>query len=107
MIPLHPLFPPGMATPTPPLTALFLGMGAMASFFIAGFFFYFWRMTRDRFFALFALAFLILAGDRALLAVMGDTALHSLIYWVRLPAFVLIIVAIIMKNIPMRGKQTP
>lgn len=73
-----------------------IGMG----FFVAGLFFLrFWRDTLDRLFALFALAFLVLAGNRVGLVL---TAQHEgkgdYLYWVRLVAFGLILAAILDKN---------
>jgi hypothetical protein len=67
---------------------------------VAGiFFFRFWRKTRDRLFALFALSFLIMAANRvqlSLSALRGARGDHF--YWVRLVSFALILVAILDKN---------
>lgn len=62
----------------------------------------FWRFqiqTRDRFFALFAAAFVMLALNYTLLAA-GDRASESrpYLYLIRLAAFLLIIAAIVDKN---------
>lgn len=59
----------------------------------------FWRETRDRLFALFAAAFFIMAGNRielTLTALQGTRGDH--LHWVRLIAFILILVAILDKN---------
>lgn len=73
-----------------------IGMG----FAVAGLFFLrFRRDTRDRLFALFSLAFFVLAVNRIGLVL---TAQHEgkgdYLYWVRLLAFGLILVAIVDKN---------
>lgn len=71
-----------------------------ASYVVAGLFFLrFWRNTRDRLFAFFAAAFWILALQRVILAFIDTTAENvAYVYWVRLLAFGLILVAIIDKN---------
>ncbi len=76
-----------------------LGMIAMG-FAVAGLFFLrFWRETRDRFFALFALAFFVLAVNRLGLVFMVERQMKGdYLYWVRFFAFVIIIIAIVDKN---------
>lgn len=79
---------------------LFLwGASAVASGTAGLFFLRFWRETRDRFFALFAAAFWCLTLNWIGLALTDppDEA-RTLLYLVRLIAFVLIIAAIIDKN---------
>lgn len=79
---------------------LFLwGASAVASWTAGLFFLRFWRETRDRFFALFAAAFWCLTLNWIGLALTEppDEA-RTLLYLVRLIAFVLIIAAIIDKN---------
>jgi hypothetical protein len=73
-----------------------IGMG----FAVAGLFFVrFWRETRDRLFALFALAFFVLAANRVGLVLMAQHDVKGdYLYWVRILAFGLIIVAIVDKN---------
>ena len=67
---------------------------------VAGLFFArFWQQTRDRLFLIFALSFWLLGAQRLALVltsaiVESDTAL----YFVRLLAFLLILVAIVDKN---------
>jgi predicted permease len=82
---------------TDPLSAGAISMG----FFIAGLFFLrFWRDTRDRLFAFFSLAFVVLAVNRAgasyFYPEIGDRGDH--LYWVRFFAFLVILLAIIDKN---------
>lgn len=68
---------------------------------VAGLFFLrFWVETRDRLFALFALAFWMMAANRvALGAYFGpDTEVQTYAYLVRLAAFLIILYAIIDRN---------
>lgn len=78
------------------MTAFVAGLLVMG-YAVAGLYFLrFWRDTRDQLFAYFALAFLLLAVQRGLLAmlVLGTTWLYGL----RLLAFVLLLAGIIAKN---------
>lgn len=71
---------------------------------IAGlFFFSFWRDSRDGLFFSFALAFLLLGVVQALLT-LADIPVEerSWVYLLRLLAFMLIIVAILRKNMTLR-----
>ncbi|MEO6002076.1 MAG: DUF5985 family protein [Opitutus sp.] len=66
---------------------------------IGSLFWRYWRMTRDRLFASFAVSFWILALERILLVAGGSEAHPSpAIYVTRLVAYVVLIVAIIGKN---------
>jgi hypothetical protein len=80
--------------------------GAIAmGFLVAGvFFFRFWRETRDRLFALFAVSFFVLAVNRAGIGLAGSGDARDYLYWVRLLAFALILAAILDKN---RSRQPP
>jgi hypothetical protein len=76
-----------------------IGVIAMASVVAALFFLRFWRDTGDRLFLIFSAAFFLLAATRVGLAlshVQQEPQTHW--YWVRLTAFVLILVAIVDKN---------
>lgn len=67
------------------------------------FFFRFWARTRDRLFLSFAAAFWLMALNQALLTLSGDPREEqSWIYLIRLAAFILIIIAILRKNIKPR-----
>ncbi len=83
---------------------LFLGgMLAMGYLVAALFFLRYWRRTRERLFASFAIALVILAVQRALLA--ADLAIvedRTWYYGLRLLAFVIILLAILDKN---RGER--
>lgn len=77
-------------------------MGALAmGFGIAGLFFLrFWRETRDRLFAFFALAFFILAASRVWFAFVAPNNVQGdYLYWVRLLAFGMVLLAILDKNL--------
>ena len=79
----------------------YLITGALAmAYFVAGMFFLrFWRDTRDRLFASFALAFLLLGVQRVALGVSNaGTENLTFLYVIRLSAFLLILWAIIDKN---------
>lgn len=79
------------------MIAFFYGM-ITAGFLIAGLFFAkFWRRSRDPLFAIFALAFWLLAVNQALLMLVPREE-QSWIYLLRLAAFALIAVAIVRKN---------
>lgn len=79
---------------------IFLG-GALAMGYVVAalFFLRFWRQARDRLFAIFAGAFLLLAVQRLLLAVNVTLVEDRTWYYgLRLVAFLLILFAIIDKN---------
>lgn len=76
-----------------------LGTMAMACWVVALFFLRFWRDTRDRLFALFAVSFVLLGFTRIGLALSHEpTEMQTYYHWIRLAAFLLILVAIIDKN---------
>jgi hypothetical protein len=77
-----------------------LATGAIAmGYAVAGLFFLrFWRKTRDRLFALFALAFVVLSLNRVADGVFPGVS--GAVYWVRFAAFALILAAIVDKNRP-------
>jgi hypothetical protein len=70
------------------------------AYLTAGLFFLrFWKETRERLFAIFAIAFAVLAANRALLVLFREThEAHSWLYFVRLLAYVLLLAAILDKN---------
>jgi hypothetical protein len=79
-----------------------------AGCFTAGLLFLrFWKLSRDRLFLIFAIAFWILAVHWLGFAILrpNDDATHHL-YWARFAAFALIIVGIVDKNrSPMRTQR--
>jgi heme A synthase len=72
---------------------------------VAGLFFAkFWRRSRDPLFAIFAVAFWLLALNQAIVAVLDvPREEQSWAYLLRLAAFILIIVAIVYKNAASRS----
>lgn len=73
---------------------LVMGYSVAALFFVR-----FWRATRDRLFLWFAVAFAVLAVQRASLAAASLLPLPTTWYYViRLAAFLLILAAIVDKN---------
>ena len=83
------------------------GAIAMANVVVGLFFIRFWRQTHDRLFLIFAAAFWLLALGRVAVTFFGhdvNEARTSLVYTIRLAAFVLIIVAIVDKN---RARPAP
>ena len=85
----------------------FISGGIMVGFLATGFFFFrFWQKTRDSLFAVFAASFWILAIERVFLLATSDWGdpsagtheLRGYVYWIRFTAFMLIIVAFLLKN---------
>jgi hypothetical protein len=74
--------------------AVMMGAAAVATYFLRS-----WLRTRDRLFILFSAAFALLSLERWFLVLIGhENELGSLVYLVRLGAFVLILLAIVDKN---------
>lgn len=83
-----------------PNPEFFAGFLAAAFLVCALFFARFWRRTNDSLFLAFALAFALLALQQALTTFLGlPEEDRSWIYLVRLAAFILLIVAIVRKNL--------
>lgn len=82
-----------------PLTTFLWGSLMMGSLASALFFWRYWQLSRDRLFVGFAIAFLFLALNWALLAIIrpGDETRHWF-YAIRLAAFVTIIWSVVDKN---------
>ncbi len=75
------------------------GAVMMASFTSGVFFLKFWKKTQDRFFAMFASAFFILAVERWIFVFLPNSDEEkSWIFCLRLVAFLLIIIAVVDKN---------
>ncbi len=79
----------------------FLSGAISMGFLVCGLFFLrFWRDSRDELFLAFALAFALLSVGQAFLALAGiPLEERSWIYLLRLAAFLLIILAILRKNL--------
>jgi hypothetical protein len=82
------------------MSEFLLGTTTMGFWVIGLFFLRFWFQTRDRLFAIFAVAFWILGVNRFvfLMLIQVDEANNLPLYMVRLLAFSLILVAIVDKN---------
>ena len=81
------------------MTTIIYGMTTMGFLTAALFFMRFWRKTRDSLFAMFAVAFVLLAFNQALIGLLAATREdQSLLYLPRVAAFALIIMAIVWKN---------
>lgn len=77
-----------------------LGLISMAYFVSALFFFKFWKQTKDRFFFLFSLSFWIEGINRAIYGfIRGVGESSEVIFVVRLISYLLILAAIIDKNL--------
>jgi len=84
-------------------SAFFSGAIAMGFTVCAAFFLRFWQRTRDALFAVFALAFFLLAVGQALSTLLGlPLEERTPLYLLRLAAFVMIIIAIAAKNFSKR-----
>lgn len=81
-----------------------LGAIVIACVTIGLFFLRFWHKTHDRLFALFAIAFVLLSLNWAALALTSRNEVRTVLYFIRLVAFLLILYAIIDKNRPRIGK---
>jgi hypothetical protein len=85
------------------------GAIAMGNLVAGLFFLRFWRQTHDRLFLIFAAAFGLLSLGRVAVVLFGhdvSEARTSLVYLIRLVAFVLIIAAIVDKNRARPGPTT-
>jgi uncharacterized membrane protein HdeD (DUF308 family) len=78
----------------------FIAGATSLAYLAAGLFFLrFWKETRDRLFAMFALAFAVLGVNRILLSYFAEPhEARSVLFLVRLLAYVLILVAVVDKN---------
>ena len=75
--------------------AVALGFAAAGLFFLR-----FWWESRDRLFLLFAVAMFLLAAGRLLLSLLQDLGENrELLYFIRLAGFVIILAAIVDKNL--------
>lgn len=77
----------------------FLLGGVVMACGVAGLFFLrFWRKTRDRLFAVFAIAFWVLGLNWLALAFVNQDEVRTALYVIRLLAFLLILLGILDKN---------
>lgn len=81
------------------LSAALSGANLLGCAVIGLFFLRFWRQTRERLFACFAVSFFILAAERAIiLTVVPEIRHHPLFYCTRLVAFLVLAWAIWDRN---------
>jgi hypothetical protein len=78
---------------------IFLGHGTAGLFFLR-----FWRKTHDRLFLMFAIAFWLLGVVRLAMMVLAQEGEDHYLYWFRLAAYLLILFAIVDKNLAWRKK---
>ena len=84
------------------------GLVAMGQLVAAVFFLRFWSRTRDPLFLAFAAAFALMALNQALVALLGvPREEQSAFYLLRLAAFLMIIAAIVTKNVRSRKAAPP
>ena len=84
---------------------ILVGMSTMGFIIAALYFLRFWRRTKDRLFATFSCAFVLLAINQVLIGLsVGPREDESLLYLPRIIAFALLIVAIVSKNL---AKEPP
>lgn len=82
------------------------GALVMATWVASLFFFRFWRVTRDRLFLFFCLAFFLLASSWLWLAWLPSLSeAHREVFILRLLAFVLIIIGVVDKNRRSRASE--
>ena len=81
------------------------GVSAALSLVAALFFLKFWTRTKDRLFAMFAVAFWLLGLIRIGLVYAPNADESQYLYWIRLVAYLIILFAVIDKNRPRRTVQ--
>jgi len=87
-----------VAASTSMINEFLTGASAMACVVAGLFFLRFWRRTRDRLFLIFSVAFWILGLNWTALGFIEQDEVKTVLYMVRLLAFVLILLAILDKN---------
>jgi hypothetical protein len=96
------LFPsiPSGPTPDPMMVAFYSGATGLECLIAGLFFLRFWRRTGERLFLAFAFAFWLLGANAVLPTLLGQPVqAHGEVYLLRLAAFLLIILAILAKNV--------
>ena len=90
------------------LNGMLMGMVAMACVVASMVFIRFWRETLDRFYLFFGLSFGVMAIDRIVLVLVpAQQEWRTMLYWIRLAAYLLILVAIVDKNAQKRKPPEP
>lgn len=92
-----------MTHPEPILAAFAAGALTLGFLAVALFFLKFWRRTGDGLFLTFAVAFSLLAANQAVPVLFGIASENQgFVYLLRLAAFLLIILAVLRKNLGRR-----
>lgn len=87
------------------VSAYFAGAIAMGFLVAAAFFLRFWRRSREGLFGVFAIAFALMALNQSLPVLLQiSSEAQGGLYLLRLLAFVLIILAIVLKNLRRPGR---
>lgn len=81
------------------INAFLNGVIAMGHATAGLFFLRFWKKTNDRLFGLFAVAFWMLGVIRVVMLVLGEPGDEHYLYWLRLVAYLIILGAIVDKNL--------
>ena len=82
------------------------GATMMADLGVALFFFKYWKETGDRLFLFFSCAFVILAFSQKVVLFLGDNGEYApYAYYMRFGAFILIVLGILGKNMPMKNSS--
>jgi len=90
-----------MADLLPPNANEFLRGAIAMGHAVAGLFFLrFYMRSRDRFFLMFSIAFWMLGSIRIAMMFLADPMEQDYLYWVRFVAYLLILAAIVSKNLP-------
>lgn len=84
-----------------PLEAFLLGLIMAGYGMVAVHFLRFWHLSGDRFFLLFAAAFAMLSLNQVGFMMTGDEA-QTPFYFIRLAAYLLILAAVVQKNVSVR-----
>ena len=104
---LSELFPPAdiNTMPDPTMVAFFSGATGLECLIAGLFFLRFWRRTGETLFLAFAVAFWLLGANAVLPTLLGRPAqTHGEVHLLRLLAFLLIILAILAKNVRARRR---
>ncbi|NDF12350.1 MAG: hypothetical protein EB060_06020 [Proteobacteria bacterium] len=81
------------------MNQILIGAIAMACLIVSLFFLRFWKTTHDRFFLFFAISFIVEGFSRILLGItVNPSEERPEFYFIRLCSFVLILLAILDKN---------
>lgn len=82
------------------------GATMMAELGVALFFFKYWKETSDKLFLFFSCAFVILAASQKVVLLLGDEGEYApFAYYMRVAAFILILLGILGKNMPVKNSD--